>query len=81
MEPGTDIGPVTTPSAKKRIIDIISKGHDEGAELLLDGRKIRVDGYEKGNFVGPTVLHNVKVKFDFRFEILMIILSCYIKFN
>jgi len=33
---------------------------DEGAELLLDGRGIQVPGYEKGNFVGPTVFSKVK---------------------
>ena len=29
-------------------------------QLLLDGRGIKVPGYEKGNFVGPTVLAEVK---------------------
>ena len=32
---------------------------DEGAELLLDGRGITVEGYENGNFVGPTIINNV----------------------
>ena len=31
-------------------------------QLLLDGRDITVPGYEKGNFVGPTILHDVKVR-------------------
>lgn len=30
-------------------------------QLELDGRNIEVKGYEKGNFVGPTVLTDVKV--------------------
>jgi malonate-semialdehyde dehydrogenase (acetylating)/methylmalonate-semialdehyde dehydrogenase len=33
---------------------------DEGAELLLDGRKLSVAGFEQGNFVGPTVFNGVK---------------------
>lgn len=61
MEPGADLGPVITPAAKKRIIDLVTTGEKEGAQLLLDGRKISVPGYEKGNFVGPTILHKVKV--------------------
>jgi malonate-semialdehyde dehydrogenase (acetylating)/methylmalonate-semialdehyde dehydrogenase len=60
MEPGADLGPLTTPEAKKRVLHLIESGVKEGAELLLDGRSLVVKGYEKGNFVGPTVLHNVK---------------------
>ncbi|KAL3873073.1 hypothetical protein ACJMK2_036232 [Sinanodonta woodiana] len=59
-EPGTDLGPLTSPEAKKRVCELIQSGKDEGAEILLDGRDVAVKGYEKGNFVGPTVIHNVK---------------------
>ena len=61
MEPGADLGPVTTPAAKQRILDLVTKGEQEGAEVLLDGRSITVPGYERGNFVGPTLLHKVRV--------------------
>src|SRR5690606_5053319 len=30
------------------------------AELVLDGRGIKVPGYEQGNFVGPTIFNGVK---------------------
>lgn len=40
---------------------MIQSGVDEGATLLLDGRNLVVKGFEKGNFVGPTILTNVKV--------------------
>ena len=60
-EPGADLGPLITPGAKKRVLELVQSGVDEGAELLLDGREVRVPGYENGNFVGPTVLHKVKV--------------------
>ena len=39
----------------------MQSGIDAGAELLLDGRDLKVPGYEKGNFVGPTILHQVDV--------------------
>ena len=29
-------------------------------QLLLDGRGLVVEGYEKGNFVGPTILSDVQ---------------------
>ncbi|XP_046987875.1 probable methylmalonate-semialdehyde dehydrogenase [acylating], mitochondrial [Schistocerca americana] len=58
--PGTDLGPVISPQSKKRICDLVQSGVDDGAQLLLDGRDIVVPGFEKGNFVGPTILSGVK---------------------
>lgn len=54
-----DLGPLVSPNAKKRVISLIDKGVEEGAELLLDGRNLVVKGYEKGNFVGPTIFNGV----------------------
>lgn len=65
MEPGADLGPLITPQAKQRVLDLVGKGVDEGAELLLDGRNVVVPGYERGNFVGPTILHKVKVSLNY----------------
>ncbi len=59
-ERDADLGPLVSPSAKKRVEGLIQKGVDEGAELLLDGRNLTVKGYEKGNFVGPTIFSGVK---------------------
>ncbi|KAK4293395.1 hypothetical protein Pmani_033903 [Petrolisthes manimaculis] len=58
--PGTDLGPVISPEAKERIKSLVQSGIDEGATCLLDGREIVVPGYEQGNFVGPTILSQVK---------------------
>jgi malonate-semialdehyde dehydrogenase (acetylating) / methylmalonate-semialdehyde dehydrogenase len=38
---------------------LIQYGVDDGASLLLDGRGVKVPGFEKGNFVGPTILSGV----------------------
>lgn len=54
-----DLGPLISPAAKARVEHLIGTGVEEGASLLLDGRGITVDGYEKGNFVGPTIFDNV----------------------
>ena len=59
-QPGTDLGPVISPSAKERITELVSSGEKEGATVMLDGRGLKVSGYEKGNFVGPTVVTGVK---------------------
>lgn len=54
-----DLGPLVSPNARKRVESLIQQGVDEGAELLLDGRNVVVPGYEKGNFVGPTIFSGV----------------------
>ena len=54
------MGPVISAKAKQFILSMIETGVNEGAELLLDGRGIKVPGYEKGHFVGATVFGNVR---------------------
>ncbi|WP_107313146.1 CoA-acylating methylmalonate-semialdehyde dehydrogenase [Burkholderia metallica] len=59
-EAGTDVGPVVSKVAKERILSLIDAGVKEGAKLELDGRDVKVNGYEHGNFVGPTIFSGVK---------------------
>ena len=59
-EKGADLGPLISKSAKNRVLGLIEDGVREGARLELDGREIRVAGYEQGNFVGPTIFSGVK---------------------
>ncbi|XP_063296485.1 methylmalonate-semialdehyde/malonate-semialdehyde dehydrogenase [acylating], mitochondrial isoform X1 [Pelobates fuscus] len=59
-QPGADVGPLISPAAKQRVCSLVECGVKEGASLLLDGRDIKVKGFEHGNFVGPTILGNVK---------------------
>jgi len=58
-EANTDVGPVVSRAAKERILGLIDAGVKEGATLSLDGRDVTVKGYEKGNFIGPTVFSGV----------------------
>ncbi|MGH2414932.1 MAG: aldehyde dehydrogenase family protein, partial [Microcystaceae cyanobacterium] len=50
---------VITTQSKTRVEDLIQKGSDEGATVLVDGRQPNISGYEKGNFIRPTILQNV----------------------
>jgi malonate-semialdehyde dehydrogenase (acetylating)/methylmalonate-semialdehyde dehydrogenase len=59
-EKGADLGPVISKQAKGRIESLIEQGVKEGARLELDGRNARIAGYEKGNFIAPTVFSGVK---------------------
>lgn len=58
-EPDTDVGPVVSRAAHDRILGLIEKGVSEGATLSLDGRGVKVEDYEKGNFIGPTIFSDV----------------------
>ena len=58
-EAGTDVGPVVSCAALARVESLIERGIAEGAKLELDGRKPNVAGYEKGNFVAPTIFSGV----------------------
>lgn len=59
-EADADLGPLISPQAQKKVCDLIESAVQEGAQLLLDGRGVKVPGYEQGNFVGPTILTGVK---------------------
>ncbi|WP_440112296.1 CoA-acylating methylmalonate-semialdehyde dehydrogenase [Acidovorax sp. BL-A-41-H1] len=59
-EKGTDVGPVISCAARDRVVSLIERGIADGATLELDGRNPSVPGYEKGNFVGPTIFSGVK---------------------
>jgi malonate-semialdehyde dehydrogenase (acetylating)/methylmalonate-semialdehyde dehydrogenase len=53
------MGPVFSGESKSRIEMLIGKGAQEGAKILVDGRDKKVNGYEDGFFVYPTVLDHV----------------------
>ncbi len=55
----SQLGPVVTESHRQFVLNWIEKGLKEGAKLVLDGRNVTVKGYEKGFYVGPTILDHV----------------------
>lgn len=55
LDPTSDFGPVVTAEAKARIEQAIATGVEEGAELVLDGRGVQVEGHENGFYVGATI--------------------------
>ena len=52
-------GPVISPAAKERVLAHIQKGKEQGATCLVDGSECTVEGYESGNWIGPTLFSNV----------------------
>jgi malonate-semialdehyde dehydrogenase (acetylating)/methylmalonate-semialdehyde dehydrogenase len=59
LDEKTQMGTVVSAQARDRIERMIAQGVEQGAEIVLDGRNIKVEGYEDGSFVGPTILANV----------------------
>ena len=55
----SDMGPVISKDHKEKIENYISSGVKEGASLIEDGRNYKIQGYENGYFVGPTLFDNV----------------------
>ncbi|HEB96890.1 MAG TPA: CoA-acylating methylmalonate-semialdehyde dehydrogenase [Sedimenticola thiotaurini] len=58
-DPGSDMGPVITAASRQRILDYIEEGLAKGAELVVDGRDLRVEGHENGYFVGGCLFDRV----------------------
>jgi malonate-semialdehyde dehydrogenase (acetylating) / methylmalonate-semialdehyde dehydrogenase len=54
-----EMGPVITQVSKDRIERYISEGEADGAEIVVDGRGISLQGYENGFFVGGTLIDRV----------------------
>lgn len=52
-------GPVVTAAHRQRIEDYIQMGVQEGAELVVDGRGLVLQGHEEGFFIGPSLFDHV----------------------
>jgi malonate-semialdehyde dehydrogenase (acetylating)/methylmalonate-semialdehyde dehydrogenase len=55
----SDLGPLISKEALKRAVGIIDRSVSQGAKLVLDGRGIKVKGFEQGYFLGPTILTDI----------------------
>ena len=64
LEESVQMGPVISRQSKERIDSLIQQGADEGANLLVDGRRPHIAGYENGNFIRPTILTDVNPAAD-----------------
>jgi malonate-semialdehyde dehydrogenase (acetylating)/methylmalonate-semialdehyde dehydrogenase len=64
--PGTDpeaeMGPLVTKQHLDKVRSYIDLGVAEGAKLTVDGRGLKLQGYENGFFIGGSVFDNVKPK-------------------
>jgi malonate-semialdehyde dehydrogenase (acetylating)/methylmalonate-semialdehyde dehydrogenase len=58
-DPESEMGPVITAEAKERITMLVGQGVQQGAELVVDGRGLVLQGYERGFFLGGSLFDRV----------------------
>jgi malonate-semialdehyde dehydrogenase (acetylating)/methylmalonate-semialdehyde dehydrogenase len=64
LDESIEMGPVITADSRSRIEHLIDKGIREGGNVLLDGRNAKIEGFEKGNFIKPTILEGLPLDGD-----------------
>lgn len=58
-DPDSELGPVISKQSYDKIHNLIADGIDQGANLVVDGRDITLQGYEDGYFIGGCLFDNV----------------------
>jgi malonate-semialdehyde dehydrogenase (acetylating)/methylmalonate-semialdehyde dehydrogenase len=58
-DPDSDLGPVISRQSHDRIMGYIDQGLAQGAELVVDGRHVQLQGYENGYFMGGCLFDKV----------------------
>ena len=59
-DPEAEMGPLVTKQALDRVRGYVDQGVKEGAKLVVDGRGTKLQGYEKGFFLGGCLFDEVK---------------------
>ena len=58
-DPESDYGPMVTAAQRDKVKDYIEMGVKEGAELVVDGRGFKMQGYDKGFYLGGSLFDRV----------------------
>ncbi len=58
-DPDSEMGPLVTKAHYDKVRGYVDIGAEEGAELVVDGRDLSLQGYEDGYFLGPCLFDNV----------------------
>ena len=59
-ETGAEMGPLVTGEHRARVVSYVDRGEADGAELVLDGRGVKVPGHDGGFFLGPCLFDHVR---------------------
>ncbi|WEM45708.1 CoA-acylating methylmalonate-semialdehyde dehydrogenase (plasmid) [Photobacterium sp. DA100] len=70
-------GPLISPAAKQRVLQLIEQGKQQGAVCEVDGSNCTVAGYPDGNWLGPTLFSGVTTEMSiYQQEIFGPVLVC-----
>ena len=59
-DPDSEMGPLVTKTHLDKVKSYVDLGVKEGAKLLVDGRNLKLQGYENGFFLGGCLFDEVK---------------------
>jgi len=59
LDPQSEMGPLVTRQHHDKVMGYVDQGVKEGAKLVVDGRGLKLQGYENGNFMGGCLFDNV----------------------
>jgi acyl-CoA reductase-like NAD-dependent aldehyde dehydrogenase len=60
LDPGTEFGPLASRAQREKVERYVAQALEEGAHLLLGGKRPRGAEFEKGYYFEPTIFDNVK---------------------
>jgi len=58
-DPAAEMGPLVTAAHRDKVAAYIAAGEKQGASVVVDGRGLKLQGYEKGFWLGGTLLDRV----------------------
>jgi len=62
LDKNSEMGPLITKEHLEKVKSYVDLGVEEGASLIVDGRNIKLQGYEKGFYIGGCLFDNVEKK-------------------
>jgi malonate-semialdehyde dehydrogenase (acetylating)/methylmalonate-semialdehyde dehydrogenase len=60
LDPTSQMGPLITRQHRDKVASYVASGQQDGADVLVDGRTLKVAGHENGFWLGPTLIDQVK---------------------
>src|SRR4029077_13511257 len=60
LDPQSEMGPLVTRQHRDKVMGYVDQGVKEGARLVVDGRSLKLQGYENGYFMGGCLFDQVK---------------------
>jgi malonate-semialdehyde dehydrogenase (acetylating)/methylmalonate-semialdehyde dehydrogenase len=63
-DPASEMGPLITREHRDRVASYVPRAREQGADVVVDGTDLEVEGHEDGFFVGVSLLDKVTSEMD-----------------